>query len=53
MNNKIIDKNLIQPCPKNKKNAACSGVVNGMCEVNYNKYCIFYLKVLNVTTKIK
>lgn len=39
-----INKDLIQKCPKNKKYSACCGVVNGMCEVNYDKYCVFYLK---------
>ena len=41
-----INENLIQKCPKNKRNAPCCGVVNGMCEVNYDKYCIFYLKLV-------
>ncbi|MCP4481944.1 MAG: hypothetical protein GY817_03920 [bacterium] len=53
-----IDKTKIQPCPKHKKHTACSGVVDGMCEVNYSKYCIFYLMLLkkekeNAKTKIK
>jgi len=43
-----INKNQIHACPKNKKNSACCGVVNGMCEVNYEKYCVFYLKFLKI-----
>ncbi len=48
---KKINKELIQQCPKNKKNAACSGVVNGMCEVNFNKYCIWYVKMVKESQK--